>query len=78
MEQIQDEEGGHMPTQNLLPRCNDARVGNIGDPGPIRTGDLPLRRGTLYPAELRGRNVIIIAVVAAFGQSDLRYCDVPK
>lgn len=25
-----------------------------GDPGPIRTGDLPLRRGTLYPAELRG------------------------
>lgn len=26
-----------------------------GDPGPIRTGDLPLRRGTLYPAELRGQ-----------------------
>ena len=29
--------------------------GNGGDPGPIRTGDLPLRRGMLYPAELRGR-----------------------
>lgn len=27
---------------------------DYGDPGPIRTGDLPLRRGTLYPAELRG------------------------
>ncbi|KAG9610428.1 hypothetical protein KCV01_g3140, partial [Aureobasidium melanogenum] len=27
---------------------------SYGDPGPIRTGDLPLRRGTLYPAELRG------------------------
>ena len=24
-----------------------------GPPSPIRTGDLPLRRGTLYPAELR-------------------------
>src|SRR5690606_18763500 len=26
-----------------------------GDPGTIRTCDLPLRRATLYPAELRGR-----------------------
>src|SRR5512146_254051 len=28
----------------------------IGGPDTIRTCDLPLRRGTLYPAELRGRN----------------------
>lgn len=27
-----------------------------GDPGTIRTCDLPLRRGTLYPAELRGQS----------------------
>ena len=27
---------------------------NGGDPGAIRTHDLPLRRGPLYPAELRG------------------------
>ena len=40
-----------------------------GDPGPIRTGDLPLRRGTLYPAELRGRIPLIIAAEGAFGQS---------
>lgn len=31
-----------------------AKLVDCGDPGPIRTGDLPLRRGTLYPAELRG------------------------
>jgi hypothetical protein len=40
-----------------------------GDPGPIRTGDLPLRRGTLYPAELRSRISLIIAADEAFGQS---------
>ncbi len=28
---------------------------NNGAPDTIRTCDLPLRRGTLYPAELRGR-----------------------
>src|SRR5690606_29378533 len=28
-----------------------------GAPGAIRTHDLPLRRGTLYPAELRGQRV---------------------
>jgi hypothetical protein len=27
-----------------------------GVPGEIRTPDLPLRRGLLYPAELPGRN----------------------
>ena len=36
-----------------LVRSSFTKVGD-GDPGPIRTGDLPLRRGTLYPAELRG------------------------
>jgi hypothetical protein len=35
-----------------LAKCRKPLI--YGDPGPIRTGDLPLRRGTLYPAELRG------------------------
>src|SRR5690606_36832450 len=33
----------------------------IGAPGAIRTHDLPLRRGTLYPAELRGHQPAIFA-----------------
>lgn len=33
-------------------------TGVIGDPDTIRTCDLPLRRGTLYPAELRGRKAL--------------------
>ena len=30
-------------------------MGYFGVPGGIRTHDLPLRRRTLYPAEVRGR-----------------------
>jgi hypothetical protein len=33
-----------------------AKVGLTGAPTRIRTWDLPLRRGTLYPAELWGRH----------------------
>ena len=38
-----------------LPPASHVSTEVDGDPGPIRTGDLPLRRGTLYPAELRGQ-----------------------
>src|SRR5690606_4737672 len=34
---------------------NSCKFRVSGDPGTIRTCDLSLRRGTLYPAELRGR-----------------------
>lgn len=43
-------------------RPQDASV--IGDPDTIRTCDLPLRRGTLYPAELRGRKALRIVAGA--------------
>lgn len=36
--------------------CTAAANRGDGGPGAIRTHDLPLRRGTLYPAELRGQS----------------------
>lgn len=44
-----------LPSYPNFWRTNSPQTPSLdGDPGPIRTGDLPLRRGTLYPAELRG------------------------
>ena len=44
-----------------------------GGPGAIRTHDLPLRRGTLYPAELRGLEACSLSqVIAALAGSMLR------
>src|SRR5690606_30339597 len=42
-----------------------------GAPGAIRTHDLPLRRGTLYPAELRGQQPAILARAPGGGKSAL-------
>jgi hypothetical protein len=42
---------GRMPSK----RKPGFRQALSGDPGPIRTGDLRLRRASLYPAELRGQ-----------------------
>lgn len=53
---------GRRDRANCRHRCGSPRQGRKGaakclkdgGPGAIRTHDLPLRRGTLYPAELRG------------------------
>ncbi len=49
------------------------KIRKIGAPSTIRTCDLPLRRGTLYPAELSGRddNSRIIGSVTGCEQSVL-------
>ena len=39
------------------------QVGSAGVPGGIRTHDLPLRRRTLYPAELRKHNCLIMSYI---------------
>lgn len=39
-----------------------------GDPGQNRTGDLPLRRRLLYPAELRKQIVIYFIIFLIGGQ----------
>ena len=44
----------------------------IGDPGRIRTSDLPLRRGPLYPAELRGLEGVLTGLVWRVNQAVLR------
>src|SRR5690606_20778901 len=47
--------GTHRPPETTRPRpCGRGRR-EAGGPDTIRTCDLPLRRGTLYPAELRGQ-----------------------
>jgi hypothetical protein len=52
-------------------------VGGIrgGAPGPIRTGDLRLRRPTLYPTELRARCVSILTCLKSsfYATFDCRY-----
>ena len=46
-------------SENLLFEANLSNlVGRFGDPGAIRTRDVPLRRRTLYPAEVRDQVLI--------------------
>jgi hypothetical protein len=57
-----------LPRSRCLGR-NDRQPAGSGGPDTIRTCDLPLRRGTLYPSELRGRNPPMIAEQGVEAQS---------
>jgi hypothetical protein len=58
--------------ENAAGSCFDGKItGGIAVPGGIRTHDLPLRRRTLYPAELQ-KHLLIFPVFSRFFASQVR------
>jgi hypothetical protein len=47
------------PERVLVPWGDESRMEKYGAPETIRTSGLTLRRGSLYPTELRGPSIII-------------------
>ena len=60
--------------ENAAGFCHSGKIiGGIAVPGGIRTHDLPLRRRTLYPAELQKHNQMALTYQRHFRQKSSYY-----